>query len=172
MAESGHEIEINLTGIVTSYDYNYYSASARQRCNLVKQVLYPYLVPTYLDVSTGLFTGYRYKLFTSTVLVRYERSRGMASRGFARRAAMLGQRYRSAQPSATYGLDRDAGTASALAGKSGREMFRGWLVFKLLTYDWIINNSLTVRTVTCVRHVYKSLIIYSLLSESTVALSI
>ena len=80
----------------------------------------------------------------------------MASWGFARRAAVLGQRYRSAQPSATHGLDKDAGTASALAGKSGREVFRGWLVFKLLTYDWIINNSLTVRTVRRV-YMYKSM---------------
>ena len=33
----------------------------------------------------------------------------------------------------------------ATQGKANREVFRGWLVFKLLTYDFMVDNSLKVR---------------------------
>ena len=32
----------------------------------------------------------------------------------------------------------------ATAGKSTKEILRGWVVFKLLTYDFLVNNSLRV----------------------------
>ena len=35
----------------------------------------------------------------------------------------------------------------ATAGKSTKEVFRGWVVFKLLTYDFLVNNSLRVSLV-------------------------
>ena len=33
----------------------------------------------------------------------------------------------------------------ATSGKSTWEVFRGWLVFKLLTYDFLVDHSLRVR---------------------------
>ncbi len=35
----------------------------------------------------------------------------------------------------------------ATAGKTTREVLRGWLVFKLFTYDYLVDNSLKVRKV-------------------------
>ena len=33
----------------------------------------------------------------------------------------------------------------ATKGKSTGEVFRGWLVFKLFSYDWVVDNSMKVR---------------------------
>ena len=35
-------------------------------------------------------------------------------------------------------------SSSALAEKPLREIVRSWMVFKLLSYDWIVRNSLSV----------------------------
>lgn len=35
---------------------------------------------------------------------------------------------------------------TALSGKTRREVFRGWLVFKLLSSNWIVEKSVQVRS--------------------------
>lgn len=68
--------------------------------------------------------------------------RAMAAR-FLPVVAGLGLRRMSVSAGRAAGLL--GSPEAALAGKQKWEVFRGWLVFKLLTYDWIVQNGLTVR---------------------------
>ena len=71
----------------------------------------------------------------------------MAGRGrclVQRGRYLLGRRY-STRAAATPPHDAlRLATASALSSQTYGEVLRGWIIFKLLTYDWIVRRSLTV----------------------------
>lgn len=77
----------------------------------------------------------------------------MAGRGqyLIQRTLLLGRRCRRGRSNRaatpTFRLDGDTATASALSGKRYGELLRGWMVFKLLSYNWMVEKSLAVRAI-------------------------
>lgn len=59
-------------------------------------------------------------------------------------SAVTGLALRRMSVSAGHAAGHLGAPEAALTGKQKWEVFRGWLVFKLLTYDWIVQNGLTV----------------------------
>ena len=77
-------------------------------------------------------------------------NRAMAARGrYLLSTWLQPTRYLSTRTAAS--VTRDDGdvqlasaSGSSLSGKAYGEVLRGWVVFKLLSYDWIVRKSLTV----------------------------
>ena len=73
----------------------------------------------------------------------------MAAASFGRRfqrSFLLGRQYSDRSPPTLKRAPRfQVDTNSALSGKTRREVFRGWMVYKLLSYNWIVQSSMEVR---------------------------
>ena len=84
-------------------------------------------------------------------------AQGMAGRVqclLSRTWLSLGRRYSTRAATTATHDDRtlQLATASALSRQTYGEVLRGWMVFKLLTYDWIVKRSLTVCAVISLKN--------------------